>query len=707
MKSKAYFFLFLIFFVALVLQGQTAFTNTGSLNTARQNHTATLLPNGQVLVAGGWNSGGYLASCEIYNPSNGTWEATGSLSNSRAYHTATLLPNGQVLVAGGIGLNGVNINIQLAICEIYNPETGTWTTTGNLANAREQHTATLLPNGQVLVAGGAGINNNPLTCSLLASCELYNPATGTWAYTGDLGSAHYYHTATLLTNGQVLVIGGSTCPNWGAGCELYNPSNGTWAFTGNLANAPRPEHTATLLPNGQVLVAGGRGTSGVLTSTELYNQLNGTWGGTGDLGNGRQEHTATLLPNGQVLVVGGYGNSGPLASAELYSPSNGTWATTGSLTNSRAYHTATLLPNGQVLVAGGIGGGDLASCELCYFIPPALTTQPLSQTNYAGANVTFSVSATSQWLLSFQWQKNGTNLTDGSNIFGSASNTLTIANISDGDAASYSVVVSNFTGTVTSSNASLTVNDSPFLFQQPVTQTIGVGSDVTFSAAAFGAPPFVFQWYLNGSPVGSPATGTNVSFYTLANVQTNNSGIYSVRVFNGYNSATSSNATLTVTSFPPSITTQPSSQSVLLGRSALFTVSVSGTPPFQYQWQFNGSNILSATNAAYTISPCVASNTGTYSAVITNLAGSITSSNAILTVIVPPTMTLQFLSGYPLLSLTGMLGYNFTVQYSTNLASTNWIFLLSVPNLSANPYQFIDSAGIVPPARFYRTIQLQ
>jgi len=154
----------------------------------------------------------------------------------------------------------------------------------------------------------------------------------------------------------------------------------------------------------------------------------------------------------------------------------------------------------------------------------------------------------------------------------------------------------------------------------------------------------------------------------------------------------------------PVIVNQPANQSILLGGNAVFAVTANGTPPLKYQWQFNGTNIVGATNATYTIPAVVATNTGNYSVTVTNSTGGVISSNALLTVIVPPVVSFQFLAGFPQLNLNGMLSSNFTVQYSTNLAGTNWINLRSVSNLSANPYQFLDPAGIVPPARFYRAL---
>jgi hypothetical protein len=169
---------------------------------------------------------------------------------------------------------------------------------------------------------------------------------------GSLSTARYGHTSTLLSNGKVLVAGGSN-GSYLASAELYDPTSGTWAATGSL-NTARQMHTATLLSNGKVLVAGGFN-GGTLASAELYDPASGTWAATGSLNTARWIHTATLLSNGKVLVAGGIDNVGnPFASAELYDPASGTWTATGSLNTGRYDHTATLLPNGKVLVAGDL-----------------------------------------------------------------------------------------------------------------------------------------------------------------------------------------------------------------------------------------------------------------------------------------------------------------------------------------------------------------
>ncbi|MFL6417205.1 MAG: kelch repeat-containing protein [Bryobacteraceae bacterium] len=223
----------------------------------------------------------------------------------------------------------------------------------------------MLPNGKVLVAGGLSF-----FCGCAAvSAELYDPATGTWAATGSLGQGRLSHTATLLPNGMVLVAGGQDIgSNSLASAELYEPATGTWSATGSLG-AARVEHTTTLLPNGEVLAAGGFDSSGALASAELYDSTSGSWTATGSLGTGRYLQTATLLPNGKVLVTAGIDSSGNLSpGAERYDSASGTWTATGSLATARYLHTATLLPNGKVLVAGGVEtlniGFGIVSAEL-------------------------------------------------------------------------------------------------------------------------------------------------------------------------------------------------------------------------------------------------------------------------------------------------------------------------------------------------------
>jgi hypothetical protein len=354
------------------------------LNTPRYYHTATLLDNGMVLIAGGYNwavPGSCPPHAELYNPAAGTFANAGSLITPRYHHTATLLNNGKVLIAGGLAANG-----SLASAELYNPATRTFTPTGRLNTGRAFHTATLLNDGQVLITGGS--NSARGTTTYLATAELYNPLTGTFSYTTrTLVTARAFHTATLLNNGQVLVAGGyngTYSSDYLASAELYNPANGTFSQTGN-SKYPRQMHTATRLSNGMVLIAGGNlGSllSGLLASTELYNPANGTFSEAGRLGAGRASHTATLLPNGMVLIVGGDGDGKvDLGSAELFDPATRTFFPTANLNTGRVNHTATLLSNGSVLIAGGTHDSDddvTGSAELYNSTPGTRSNAPLT-----------------------------------------------------------------------------------------------------------------------------------------------------------------------------------------------------------------------------------------------------------------------------------------------------------------------------------------
>jgi hypothetical protein len=293
--------------------GSGTWTATGNMIEARGSHTATLLPDGKVLVAGGnVDSSGtlaYVSSAELYDPRSGTWTATGNMIEPYvAYgYTATLLLDGTVLVAGGE-------NSDLPSAELYDPSSGTWAATGKMIEARLGHTATLLPDGKVLVAGG---NSTEPDDHSVSSAELYDPRSGTWAATGSMVDARSGHTATLLPDGKVLVAGEDNRDLPSA--ELYDPRSGTWSATRAMTVRRRHGITATLLLNGKVLVTGGRDDIGLSVVPELYDPSSGTWTATAAMIVARDAPTAARLLDGRVLVVGG----DDAGSAELYDPGNG------------------------------------------------------------------------------------------------------------------------------------------------------------------------------------------------------------------------------------------------------------------------------------------------------------------------------------------------------------------------------------------------
>jgi N-acetylneuraminic acid mutarotase len=283
-------------------------------------HTATLLQNGNVLLAGGflnsvWDYYGSSTSdngAGLYDSATGVFSATGNMTADRGDHTATLLANGKVLIAGGADQDPTGTG--LASAELYDPSTGTFTQTGSMAVGRFLHTATQLQNGKVLIVGGVlSSASDPV-----ATAEVYDPATGIFTMTGAMATAREQHTATLLADGRVLIVGGTTSPGTGdlqgtATVEVYDPSTGSFSVTGSMAEA-RTFHTATLLPNGKVLVAGGGDEN---STAEVYDPVTGSFSITGGMEIGRSGQTATLLPNGSVLVAGG-GIFAGLVSAELY-----------------------------------------------------------------------------------------------------------------------------------------------------------------------------------------------------------------------------------------------------------------------------------------------------------------------------------------------------------------------------------------------------
>jgi hypothetical protein len=324
-----------------------------TMSFARAYHTATLLPDGRVLVVGGNDS---VTTAELYDPALNQWTAAGNLSSVRIGHTATLLPNGQVLVLSG------SYYSTSARAELYDPTTRRWRLDGEPQIRRSAHTATLLNDGNVLVAGG-DIGNS------ITTAELYTAATGQWSDTGNMSTVRFRHTATLLPDGRVLAAGGGRAPFLGGSApltaaEIYDPASGEWHSTGPMKEQ-HDAHTATLLPDGRVLAVGTLPFNGspypgpsfppLLPGAEVYSSTTNTWAAGAPLSTPRWGHTATLLLDGRVVIIGGYSWYGQvLSSVEIFDPVSNRWYAARSLTRPRVNHTATLLADGTILVVGGI-----------------------------------------------------------------------------------------------------------------------------------------------------------------------------------------------------------------------------------------------------------------------------------------------------------------------------------------------------------------
>ena len=325
---------------------QSSLEPVGKMHELRASHTATLLPNGKVLVAGGFKKVRtydqvYFNSAELYDPKTKSFTAAGSLKVARCGHTATLLPNGKVLIAGG------NNEQTLASAEVFDPQSKSFTLVGEMTVPRGGHTATLLKNGNVLIVGGGS--------EAWQSAELFNPTRQRFEPTGGLAANRLGHTATLLPDGKVLIIGGTDSERRSskvfASAELYDPTKWKFTPTGNLTEV-RYKHAAVPLQDGTVLIVGGsdeRDWRGQSSSAELYDAKRGIFSRIHDMQAKRFKlpHGITSLTDGTILISGG------AKKVEVYDFKTGAFDSVAQFDEPHYYSSATLLPDGSVLIAGG------------------------------------------------------------------------------------------------------------------------------------------------------------------------------------------------------------------------------------------------------------------------------------------------------------------------------------------------------------------
>lgn len=311
-----------------------AWTPTGDLTQARRGHRAVALDDGRLLAAGGFDGSDLLDSAEVYDPAAGSWSPTAAMGDPRLGHTMTLLVDGTVLVTGGTGGTGAASQGSQSIrptasAEVYHPDTGIWESVGEMLMPRFEHTATLLPDGRVLIAGGLGEQRQEVVP--VADVELYDPNTRTFSRTAPMRQARTDHAAVALDDGQVLLVGGDAGDEAIASAEVFDPSRGSWSEAAPLRQ-PRRGHSATLLDDGTVLAAAGeffvRGSRTSLASAERYDPTQDVWANAGEMGCPRSEHGAALLADGSVLLVAGdatFPGDPPIAQscADVYRPTTG------------------------------------------------------------------------------------------------------------------------------------------------------------------------------------------------------------------------------------------------------------------------------------------------------------------------------------------------------------------------------------------------
>jgi WD40 repeat protein len=342
----------------------TSSSPAGSLAAAtpmlepRSGHTATLLPDGKVLIAGGMRRNqDFYKSAELYDPATGKFQLTGEMSIGRVGLIAVLLKTGKVLVAGGWVMGHGTTDS----AELYDPATGKFTVIAKMTIRRGQPSATLLPDGDVLIVGGEQSNES------LASSEIFHVKTLSFQPTGSMHHARISHTATLLNDGRVLIVGGYA-GDVSSSAELYDPKAGSFTETGSLLMA-RCKHTAGLLPDGRVLIAGGsdeRGWSGNLNSAEIYDPKTKKFTSASPLNDSRFKlpDEAVRLADGKLLVAGGS------RLVEVFDPTKGKFAiAAGEMNDARHFMSETRLKDGSVLLAGGYPNNDQATAQTWIYRP--------------------------------------------------------------------------------------------------------------------------------------------------------------------------------------------------------------------------------------------------------------------------------------------------------------------------------------------------
>ena len=596
------------------LGGQTR-NNIGRLNTDGTLDTGfnpgandvvysiAIQADGKILVGGRFTTlGGQPRNYLGRLNANGTLDSGFTVGANNHVYSLAVQADGKILVGGSFTtLDGQTRN---RIARL-NPD---GTVDGGFNPGADNGVASLVVQADgKIVAGGLFTTLGGQARNRIARLN----ADGTLESGFSPGADNWVSSMAIQSDGKILVGGGFTV----LGGQSRN-------CIGRLnATEPATEHLSF---NGSTITWLRGGTSPEVWRTTFEQSTNGTaWTslGGGTRVAGGWELTGTSLPVGATIRARGHATGGQ------YNGSS--WFVESQIQNTNTF-----------------------------FTPPSIAQQPQSQTNAVGTTATFSVAAGGTEPLSFQWRFNGTNLP------GAVSTNLTLPTVQAADAGNYTVVITNAAGAVTSSVAVLTVWVPPTITTQPQSRTNISGTIANFSVTAAGTPPFSYQWRFGGTNL---AAQTNAAL-VLVNVQPANAGNYDVVVTNVAGSLTSLVASLTVW-IPPTITSQPQSQTNITGTTANFSVTASGTAPLNYQWRLGGTSLASQTNAPLALANVQPVNAGNYDLVVTNVAGSVTSQVAVLTIWVAPTITIQ-------------------PQSQTNIAGTTANFSVTASGTSPLSYQW-------------------
>jgi hypothetical protein len=684
---------------------------TGSLTTPRDSHTATLLKTGQVLVTGGYNGGVILNSFELYNPASQTWaQPTAHMVSARYRHTATLLQDGTVLVTGGQSTNG-SLSA-LASAEIYNPTTQTWTATGSMNSKRVFHAATLLPDGSVLITGG--INSAGVT---LQSAEIYynsGPHAGTFvSLTAPMVSARNQHTATLLNNGKVLIAGGAASI-YQQTSEYYDPVAQTFTETANLITA-RDRTFASLLKNGKVLVEGGSGTGDAsLSSAEKFNDQSG-----GVL------PTPPTIPTANIAVTPAY-----VTPDGLTAPTSATATCGGASSQSGVTYAWTILngvinsgqgtysinfsanntPGGTVtlycLATSSLGIPSAGTYVEPIALAPAITVPLVNQNLIAGSAATFTVSVTGLPTPTIAWEYSTNGGTTWSlfpipahgsvttnTVSGVTTSTLITVALGPGaDGYEFEAIASSAYGPNASSAATIRVNTPPTVsvVVNPSNGIQNAGGNVTFTATASGDnnPTYSYVWHGPSGVIsnGGIFSGATTSTLTLTGVSTSAAGSYYVVVTNtdalsgttSTTQVTTSSSTALAVYTPATITSSPANLNLIAGGTASFTATATGNPTPTVAWWYSTNG-----GATWSLFPIPA-----HGSVTTNTSGGVTTSTLITVALGPGA------DGYEFEEIASNTAANgTTTNTSTSSAATVRVNTTPTVSVAVSPSNGIQNAG--------------